>query len=316
MIMLHNILIPLDGSKLSETALPYAVALARRTGAVLTLVRAVGGTRSPLVDAATFQQQAMAEAEEYLARLRDKLIADDLTVQTGVPFGGSASSWIVEEVELRNVDLIVMATHDRTGPDRWIHGSVAEAVVHRATGPVMLIHVPYSESRFSACPPVVVVPLDGSELAESALPFAESLVGSLGAKIVLLGVVPREGQLVAYPGGAISTYVEGDFVRLLSDTREYLLAMIDRIPRARVVIREGDPAAEIATYADECNAAMVVMATHGRTGVLRTITGSVAGSVAHRASAPVVLIRPAELRGAEQPLTASTPLQYGVGSMP
>src|SRR5436309_2023883 len=98
--MLANILVPLDGSALSELALPYAEALGRRTGATLTLVRAVSGAPPALVDAARFQLEALATAEDYLAALRAPLTERGVNVRTGVPFGGSPASWIVEEIEL------------------------------------------------------------------------------------------------------------------------------------------------------------------------------------------------------------------------
>ena len=120
--MFKNILVPLDGSFVGETALPYASALAERTGASLTLVRAA---RMPMGvgDRGIEYQRVIAEAEAYLSAQAAALTARGFAVQTGVPFGGSPAAWITEEVAMRHADLIVMATHDRSGPNRWLHGA-------------------------------------------------------------------------------------------------------------------------------------------------------------------------------------------------
>src|SRR5579859_6476345 len=111
--MFKNILVPLDGSPAAEAALPYARALATRTGACLILVRTAHGQR-PLGDAGD-QQRVIAEAEDYLTAHARQLANQGFEVETGVPFGGSAARWILEEIDLRHVDMVVMATHDRIG---------------------------------------------------------------------------------------------------------------------------------------------------------------------------------------------------------
>jgi nucleotide-binding universal stress UspA family protein len=289
--MLENILVPLDGSRLAEAALPYAEAIARRTGAGLTLIRATRaqGLLSEL--AYVDVQQPIQEAENYLALLARDLGAKGFSVQTGVPFGSTAAEWILEEIDFRHADLVVMATHDRVGPERWLHGSVAESVVHGSPKPVMLVHGDGAiAQRLAELRPVLVVPLDGSELAEAALPFAVRLAGVLGSQLKFVGVVPRPDQLVAADGG-VTTFVGSDYERLEAEASAYLETMAGRIG-AEVALRYGDAAPEIAATAEEFGAAMVVMATHGRTGLVRSVLGSVAGGVAHRAGVPVVLIHP------------------------
>lgn len=294
--MLHNILVPLDGSSVSETALPYAVALAGRTGARLTLMRAAHA--APLtIDSAKAQAQVLAEAEAYLAERAADLRAKDYVVETGVPYGAAAADWIVEEATLRQADAIVMGTHDRIGPDRWIHGSVAEAVVSRAPVPVVLVHAADGArpvEHFDWRQPTLLVTLDGSTLAEEALPPAVNLARQLKGRIVLLTVV-TDLSVDQRPAAAA----------------EILEAATDRVKHAGVpvesVVRAGQPAAEIAHVAREQNAALVVIATHGRTGLARTVLGSIAGEVVHRSPSPVMLIRPPELRLAEDPAVVGMP---------
>jgi nucleotide-binding universal stress UspA family protein len=306
--MFKNILVPLDGSFVGETALPYARTLAGRTGASLTLMRA---THTPigLGDRRSEYQRVIAEAEAYLSAQAVALTARGFAVQTGVPFGGSTAAWITVEIGMRKADLVVMATHDRSGPNRWLHGSVAEEVVSHAGVPVLLVRATGGMrpiERLGVPRPELIVPLDGSSLAEAAVPLARGLAKALGGHIVLVGVIPTPGQLVAEQGGAIGTYVGSDHARLESEAKEYLEAILRSLKAsglsADATVRQGKPAAEIGEVAREHGAAAVVMATHGRTGLVRALLGSVAGEVLHLGTSPVILVRPPELRRAEEPV--------------
>lgn len=307
--MYKTILVPLDGSGVGEAALGTAAAIARRTGARLALIRAAR-VRKPLGDAAIDQQRAIMQAEVYLTTVADKLSEQGVEVEIGIPYGDLAAAWIIEEIALRKADLVVMATHGRTGPDRWLHGSVAEAVVNRAQVPVVVIRAdaPPTPAPFEVAQPTLVVPLDGSELAEAATLPARELAIALTARIVLVGVIPRPGELVAAPG-TIVTYVGDDHARLMNDTREYLADVSQRLagPQTPIEtsIRLGDAAAEIAASAAETSAAAIVMATHGRTGLARAFLGSVAGLVLQHSAVPVMLVRPHALRAAEEPAVAA-----------
>jgi nucleotide-binding universal stress UspA family protein len=304
--MLTNILVPLDGSPASEAALPFAEDLARRAAATLTLVRAVVGRR--LAYDPVGQQRAVNNAEDYLVSLAGNLEASGLNVQIGVPFGSSPASWILEEIELHHADLVVMATHDRVGPDRWLHGSVAETVVSGTSTPVLLVREVDGQPpvpRFDDQEPVLVVPLDGSELAEAALPIARELSRLIGARVVVVGVIPPVGHLIAVEGG-VAPYTDSAHISTEIDAQAYLEASLGRLGADPVgtetLVRSGEPAVEIAAIAAEYRAAAIVMATHGRTGVVRALLGSVAGGVLHRSPAPVLLIHPPTLRPAEEPL--------------
>jgi nucleotide-binding universal stress UspA family protein len=308
--MFKNILVPVDGSAVATAALPFAEAIAARTGARLVLVRAARVQR-PLADGIE-QLRAIAEAEEYLTAQAEELTARGFGVETGVPFGGSTPNWIMEEIDLRHADLVVMATHDRVGPDRWVHGSVAETVVGHASVPVLLVRPVLAAQlaqRLISEQPVLVVPLDGSELAEAALPLASRFAATFGGHIVLVGAVPRPGDLVAAQGG-VMTYVGEDYTTLTADTQNYLNGIASQLTAdglsATVSVRSGIPAQEIAAAATEHSAAVVVMATHGRTGIVRSILGSVAGETLHHSPCPVLLIRPANLRPAEEPVPSQS----------
>jgi nucleotide-binding universal stress UspA family protein len=304
--MFKNILIPLDGTPVAAGALPYAQTVAARTSARLILVRAAHLQR-PLGEAAD-QQRAIAEAEDYLTVQARKLAKEGFEVETGVPFGGSAARWILEEIDLRHANMVVMATHDRIGPDRWVHGSVAEVVVGRAPVPVLLVgptHGAQLAKRLTSERPVLVVPLDGSELAEAALPLAREFAATFGGQLVLVGVVPGPGDLVAAQGG-VMTYTGDDYEGLQAEAQKYLNEIASQLTAdglsVAVSVRCGIPAQQIAATASERAAAAVVMASHGRTGMVRSILGSVAGQTLHHSPCPVLLIRPAKLQPIEEPV--------------
>jgi nucleotide-binding universal stress UspA family protein len=306
--MFKNILVPLDGSPVAATALPYAQALAARMGARLILVRAAHLQR-PLGDAAD-QQRVIAEAEDYLTVHARQLAKQGFQVETGVPYGVSAAKWILEEIDLRHADMVVMATHDRIGPDRWVHGSVAEVVVGHASVPVMLVgptHAPQLAERLAAERPVLVVPLDGSELAEAALPLACEFAATFGGHIVLVGIVPEPSDLVAAPSG-VTTYLGDDYAALQTDAQNYLTGIGNQLASdgvsVAVSVHSGNPAQHIAATAGEYGAAAVVMGSHGRTGIVRSILGSVAGQTLHHSPCPVLLVRPATLRPIGEPVAS------------
>lgn len=136
---LDKILVPLDGSGLAEAALPKAVELAGVSGARLLLIRAAQAHTLPGVDSTGAQVKVVREAEEYLAKVSDRLCKSELrTVETSVWYGPAAYA-IVEAARLHRVDQIVMTTHGRSGLGRLILGSVAESVVRGTTTPILLI---------------------------------------------------------------------------------------------------------------------------------------------------------------------------------
>jgi nucleotide-binding universal stress UspA family protein len=148
--------------------------------------------------------------------------------------------------------------------------------------------------------------LDGSSLAEAALPLARGLAKALDGHIVLVGVIPPPGQLIAEQSGAIGTYVGADHERLETEAKEYLEAILRSLAASgldvEATVRHCKPAVEIGEVAHQHEAAAVVMATHGRTGLVRALLGSIAGQVLHLGTSPVILVRPPELRRAEEPI--------------
>jgi nucleotide-binding universal stress UspA family protein len=283
--MLKKILVPLDGSELAERALGFATALSIPTAAHLVLVRAVTTHPLPGTDAAGRQMHALAEAEAYLGQVAAGLAARGFVVETATPYGERPAEWILEEADIRKVDVIAMTTHGRTGPGRWLFGSVAEEVVSRAPIPVLLHRAWDSKQRQLLLEdrPRLLVPLDTSTFAEMALQVGAALADDLGGELVLVSVETTAPDRATGPSVNLNEYLQG-----------VGSALEERWPQlvSSSLVEFGDPAVGIAAAAERTRAALVVMATHGRTGIARAALGSVSGQVLEHGSTPLLLVHP------------------------
>lgn len=221
--MQQQIIVPLDGSRLAEHALPHAVALARATGSGLTLLQVIPVTpaTTPLIwgvpggaIAPDYHDAIAAGAHDYLQRLARLLGSAGLPPQVEV-LEGDAAEAIIRYIEQRpEAAMIVMSTRGRSGVSRWVFGSVAEKVLEAAPVPLALIRpaeVPPDEPgvEMSALVPpglgaipryrTVLVPLDGSARAEAALEQAGALAVATGAGILLVSVMPLPDNVVLPP---------------------------------------------------------------------------------------------------------------------
>ncbi len=194
------ILVPLDGSALAEMALPHAVALARSTGKSLMLLRvvplplaynqAIWGAPVP-TGVWEISEEAAKSAQEYLARTAERLGHLNIEVNTQVLEGDPAAMIIAYTEQHPRVATIAMSTHGRNGLGRWFFGSVAEKVLQAASVPLLLVRSSESESApapralHEARYDTILVPLDGSPLAELALEPAKKIAVATGAKLIL-----------------------------------------------------------------------------------------------------------------------------------
>jgi nucleotide-binding universal stress UspA family protein len=281
----RTILVPLDGSPHAELALAEASRLARAASALLALVRVIPRTRP----------SATADAQGYLRAIRDDLEQDGVSVDTAVRVGEPATE-ILAEGRRHHADLIVIATHARSGRARWVEGSVAEAVLAGTPVPLLLLRT----ARQVASPepllhhPRVLVPLDGSSFSEAALPVASELAALLQGELMLFQAVTDWDELVA-ANVALSrdqaglTAAEDRAQRYLQGVAARLAG--DGAPPATVVAHDR-PARAIAQAAASREAALIVMATHGQSGLARELPGSVAALTLRETSTPLLLVRP------------------------
>lgn len=294
-VTFQRILVPLDGSFRAEAALPYAARLAECTGARLVLVRVARAQALPGGDAAAAQMQAIDRAETYLERLIATTPLPGDAVASGVPYGDAAEG-IVAAARTHVADLIVMATHGRSGLARAVLGSVAEGVLRRAGVPLMLVRPGVDYVSWESGLRSVLVPLDGSVDAETALPIAMGIARAAQADLALFRTVPPAP--IALEGAAVAAFVDREAER--EAARAYLRTMEGRVraagdpaavPRLQSLVSDGFPATEIGRACDLTGASLVVMTTHGRTGVERALLGSVADEVVRTTRVPVLLSR-------------------------
>jgi len=295
--MLRTILATTDGSDLAEQALPYAEALARATGARLVLVRAVEAHGVPGADLADAQVRLVREAEAALGAVAARLTAAGVGAEVAVPYGPAAHA-IVETSRARAGDLVVMATHGRSGLGRLLFGSTAQAVLAESPVPVLLVRAGADGAGAVriAEQPRVLVPLDGSPFSEAILPAAVSLAGATHGALVLLRAVaaspsPLDPEEVV-DALEHNARVEGE--EYLSDVARRL-AQQHGIPAAETIVRMADPAEAIVGEAAASGAALVAMATHGRGGLGSLVVGSVARAVLQHGRLPLLLVRPSGL---------------------
>jgi nucleotide-binding universal stress UspA family protein len=283
---LDSILVPLDGSPLGGRALPYAAHLARAGRGRLVLVRAAEGASD---------EQA---GERDLTGAAESLPWRDVPVETHVRQGAPADV-ILEAAGTWGAGCIAMSTHGRSGLGRVIFGSVADAVLRRARVPVLLVSA-HCERRWGDRPPEplgrVLVPLDGSELGETALEPAQDLASVLGEGLLLVQVLPLPVAGYGYP----MPYLDpATFDAQLDGAKTYLEGVAGPLRAAgkdvAVETALGDPAGGIARLAREWDVDAIAMATHGRTGLARVVLGNTATGVVQLATTPILVERPPTL---------------------
>lgn len=310
---LGTVLAPLDGTMVGEAALPYAEAIARAMGAPLRLVSVVDvfafdvprGRMALVEELRTAQARKLVEYLELTAAvLRESGLVVSCTVQYGAP-----ADEILALSRGDEIGMIVMATHGRGGVQRWWVGSVADKVMRMSVVPVLLVRPPTeAAARQSVSINRILVPLDGSELAEAALDPALALARAAHARVVLLRVEPWGAmagapELISYAGStadierevtdALYTYLHGVKERLGDD-----------VP-VEIVAERGVPGQVLIDYAHRPDVDLVVMATHGRGGWRRFVLGSTADRMV-RSGVPTLLIPPPAAReGAAAQATAT-----------
>lgn len=302
-----RILVPLDGSKLAEEAVPAAIAFAQRAGTngKLILLRVSKEDYLVYSRGGPFEvpSHVHQEIDTYLTSVEQEVKAQGIPVEV-VRTEGDPATAIVDLAHDHHADLIVMVTHAREGMSRVIHGSVADRVLQGAPVPVLLLkHGEEPVSVFTPqAHPHLLVPLDGSDLAESVVLRVISLANQLGASVTLLRSLDLPDLATSAQGRAAAA---NDTIRVIIPAErqaatQYLEKVQQRlqahgIPTA-IAVTEGGAALDIGEQAyalkEAGHAVMIVMATHGRSGVGRWLYGSVAGAVLHLADVPLLVIRP------------------------
>jgi nucleotide-binding universal stress UspA family protein len=304
-VMLEHILIGLDGSPLAESILAYAGALAKGLDAQVTLLHVV--PMSPGQQSGDFYrflgplvQQEETQAYGYLRRVTQRLVEAEIKVQSRVMVGDAATE-IVRLAEHEEVDLIALATHGRSGLRRWVYGSVAEKVLHTTRTPLLLVRPSEEHAQLPSQVTRIVVPLDGSPLAETVLPIAEALATRCQIPLVFLRVVEIVSFTFVDPMGMTSVNYQALLESFQETADSYVNELAAKVREKGITVETatpmGLPADKIVGCAHEYPGSLVVMATHGRSGVSEVVLGSVVRRVVQHGDTPTLIVRPPGMRG-------------------
>ncbi len=290
--MFDNILVPTDGSDCADRAVGYAEDIASRYGAT---VHVLSVADSRVLQHGPHSDQVRAACEEIVDDACESLAADvpvRRAVRTDIPHEAILAYAADEEI-----DLIVMGTHGRTGLERYLLGSVTEKVVRLSDVPVLTVRstdtagvtYPYSD---------VLVPTDGSDGAAAAIGPAIDVADAYDARLHTLSVVDTR------PVG-LEIQTEPPYHTPEERAEQAVEAVAERAEAADIRDVEtsvvyGTPYEEIWAYVREHDVDIVVMGTHGRTGIKRYLLGSVAEKTVRTSDVPVMTVRGGDV-GREPP---------------
>lgn len=298
-----HILVPTDFSPYANNALKYAIALAKQYGATLhfahVIDRAVlSGVRGNDMWLGETESQTIIDsmrehASSRMAHLK-QIADDDGIVSSEHVVLGSPAPEILRLVEETGATLVVLATHGRSGFEHLVFGSVAEKIVRQSPVPVLSVKHPehefVNEYDLTLAIGRILFPTDFSPFSDKALPFARSLAKEFGAKLVIFHSTEVPVVLPdVLPESAIQLGPQ-----LEDESRDLVQKMCADITDIQVEgeVRLGAAYREICNYAKDTRIDLIVMPTHGRSGLGHVLFGSVAEKVVRMAPCPVMTIRP------------------------
>ncbi|MFN8613624.1 MAG: universal stress protein [Vulcanimicrobiota bacterium] len=290
--MFKRILLPLDGTEVSESALDCARELSQRNHASLVLARVVEhmGQLAPGLPPELLpelQRKAEIRALNYLEDRAARLAPLEVLVCTPV---GSPRDEIARLAESHHCELVVMTSHGRDGAQHMLLGSVAEGVVRQSPCPVLLVRPQSSAtSQFNH----IVVPVDGSSASLTILESLPPLLAA-GGKVTLL----QSSGVSLYPNYEHKADLVEDYLQ----RAEARLRLVSHpgLP-LEVVVLEGQPVDDILSWTSQNGCDLIAMTTHGRTGFRRFWLGSICEKVARQAPCHVLVYRPPQRADLDQP---------------
>lgn len=291
----HKILVPLDGSATAEQVLSHLHRWATPSETTLVLVTVVDMTNYVVTHSRylppDYFTRLRAHAESYITAQRRQLEKAGFQVEAHV-VSGDAAGGILQVATTAQVDLIAMTTHGRSGFMRWALGSVAERIVSETPLPVFLVRETTSWRGDQLRR--ILVPLDGSLLAAEALPEAVALAKAAGAELLLLQVIqPLDGRnqdiLFKDAEEAQAAFREWQ-VDAAADLQQLAAPLQAEGVRCRGQVLLCDVVQTIIDTTETEAIDLLVMSTHGRTGLRRWVYGSVANKVLRGVACPLLVI--------------------------
>jgi nucleotide-binding universal stress UspA family protein len=294
--MFEQMLVPLDGSKLAEVSLLVASMLSRKLGASAILIHIIEQD-APQEIHGDRHLTNVDEALRYLKQIAEKYFSSDkVSTHVHLEKVQDVARSIVDHTGEMTPDLIVMCTHGEGGLLDIVVGSIAQQVIGRGKTPILLVQ-PVLEASAEFTFQKVLVALDGNVEHDGALQVAAEFAQKIGASLHLLTVVQTLGSL--HGERAASGWLMPGATRAILDmeeegTREHLENLADPWRKAGLVVtaevRRGDPAQQILAGAASAHADLIVLATHGKSGMKAFWSSSVGPKVVSTAHIPLLLI--------------------------
>ena len=290
--MFKRILVPIDFSAPSDAALAYAKTLAGHFDATLRLLHVADATflRAVVADPANRDTAVLNRLDDLLSDVEHRRFR----VVSAVEHSEAPADEIVRYAHLKDIDLIIMGTHGRTGVAHMLLGSVAESVVRTASCPVVTLRTTPASSAVQLGPTRILVPTDFSPPSDRALEHARRMAARCGATLHLLHVLEETMDTSAFASDVLVPDSPEVLAARLEEAREKLAhrsgGAASEQPRASTEVVTGSSTRTIVRYAADNGFDLIVMGTHGRKGFAHLVMGSVAEEVVRTASCPVLSI--------------------------
>jgi nucleotide-binding universal stress UspA family protein len=297
-----HILVPLDGSKLAEAAIPAASSLAQTLDAPVTLLHIIEQDAPHEIHKDHHITKA-GEASAYLEQIAQRDFPPEIKVDSHVHTAAvkDVPGSIVEHATREfQPDLIIMCTHGKSGMRELLYGSIAQQVVAQGLTPLLLIKPGDIVTRGFKLDKILV-PLDTGPTHDASLPAAQELARAYTSNIHLLTVIPTFGTVTGETAAAssllpatTSALLEINVENAAEDLQEHLDELKKAGLQATAEVARGDPATEIVNLSENLNIDLIVLTTHRKAGTEAFWARSVAPNVARRARVPILLIPLAE----------------------
>lgn len=288
---IKQILVPVDFSEYSDRAVDFALTLAEKLNAAITLFHVIVMFSEDVDEARRLKEyeQVVRAREKWIQeRLKaHRMEADErgIAVKSEVRRGFSPADEILEFLAEKDFDLVVMGTHGRTGIKHLIHGSVTERVVRLSPVPVLTVH--HAQHEFN--PKHILVPIDFSRHSLKAVDYAALLAQQFQAQVTFLHVIEEMIHPAFYAAHMESLFQLDP--QLKTRALERLQSFVNRSDlNAQYMVLEGKPYKEILEFANQHNVDLIVMATRGLTGLDYILLGSTAERVVRLAQCAVLTV--------------------------